>query len=109
MIESNPQQTLREFREYFIDSYEAQYKLAARIGIDFNTLAQVLADRVKPKARTIARLRVFLDAEARRAPPTATELNQLSRCHSKSSSPPSKSGTLGSVRSAGRRGARFAS
>lgn len=66
MNDLDPKETLREFREYFARGYEAQYKLAARIGIDFNTLAFVLADKVKPKARTIARLRVFLDADAKR-------------------------------------------
>lgn len=62
MNDPDPKETLREFREYFARSYEAQYKLAARIRIDFNTLAFGLADKVKPKARTIARLRVLLDA-----------------------------------------------
>jgi hypothetical protein len=57
---------LRESREIFTDSYEAQHRLAARIGISHHTSIDVLADSGKPKARTIARLRAFLDAKEKR-------------------------------------------
>jgi hypothetical protein len=106
MNDPDPKETLREFREYFARSYEAQYKLAARIRIDFNTLAFGLADKVKPKARTIARLRVLLDAKAKRHG-GGNGIRPIERVPFKIVKPPSKSGTLGSVRSAGRRGTRF--
>jgi hypothetical protein len=60
MCEPDPKETLCEFNEYFARSYQPQYKLAARIGISHRTQTDVLADTVKPKARTITRLRVFL-------------------------------------------------
>jgi hypothetical protein len=57
MTDPDPKETLRESREIFTDSY------AARIGISHHTSIDVLADSGRPKARTIARLRVFLEAE----------------------------------------------
>jgi hypothetical protein len=60
MSEHDPNETLREFREYFARSYQPQYRIAARIGISHRTQTDVLADTVKPKATTITRLRVFL-------------------------------------------------
>jgi hypothetical protein len=41
-------------------------KLAARIGILHLTLADVRSDSRKPMAKTMAKLRAFLDAEAKR-------------------------------------------
>jgi hypothetical protein len=60
------ERTLREFREYFAGAYEARGKLAARIGINHLTLSDVLAGSRKPMAKTLAKLRAFLDGEARR-------------------------------------------
>jgi hypothetical protein len=62
----DPQATLREFREYFASSYEALGKLAARVGVTHLTLADLLANGRRPLARTIAKLRAFLDAEGKR-------------------------------------------
>ena len=66
MREPDPETTLREFREYFASSYEALGKLAARIGVTHLTLADVLANSLRPMARTIAKLRALLDAGAKR-------------------------------------------
>ena len=41
-------------------------KLAAQIGISLLTLADVRSDSRKPMAKTIVKLRAFLDAEAKR-------------------------------------------
>jgi hypothetical protein len=42
-------------------------KLAARIGISQLTLADVLSDSPQPMAKTMVKLRAFLDAEAKRS------------------------------------------
>jgi hypothetical protein len=66
MSEPDPKETLREFREYFASVYEARYKLAARIGISNLTLAGLLPASRQLMAKTLAKLRAFLDAEAKR-------------------------------------------
>jgi hypothetical protein len=66
MTEPDPKETLREFREYFAGAYEARGKLATRIGISVLTLADVLSDSRQPMTKTLAKLRTFLDAEAKR-------------------------------------------
>jgi tRNA(Ile2) C34 agmatinyltransferase TiaS len=77
MTDPDPKETLRESREIFTDSYEAQHRLAARIGISHHTSIDVLADSGRPKARTIARLRVFLEAERAGAGIKPIELVQI--------------------------------
>jgi len=67
MSDSDPKETLQEFREYFAGVYEARHTLVARIGIGHLTLVDVLADNRKPMARTMAKPgAAFLDAEAKR-------------------------------------------
>jgi hypothetical protein len=66
MSKPDPETTLREFCEYFASSYEALGKLAARIGVTHLTLADMLANSRRPLSRTIAKLRAFLDGEAKR-------------------------------------------
>jgi transcriptional regulator with XRE-family HTH domain len=65
MTDPNPKETLRQFREYFAGANEARGKLAARIGISNLTLADMLAGSRQPMAKTMAKLRAFLDAEAK--------------------------------------------
>jgi len=66
MTDPYPKEKLREPREIFTESYEAQLRLAARIGISHHISIDVPADSGKPKARTITRLRAFLDAKEKR-------------------------------------------
>jgi transcriptional regulator with XRE-family HTH domain len=117
MTDPDPTQTLREFREYFTNSYEAQHRLAARIGISHRTLIEVLADSVKPKARTIARLRAFLDAEARRnvggngikpAEPVPMKIDKRTRCSLYMRLCPFCRKARGKIQAAGRNSARSA-
>jgi transcriptional regulator with XRE-family HTH domain len=63
---ADPVATLREFREYFASTYEANNKLAARIGVRVKTFSDWLAGKYKPNHDSLAKLRAFLDAEARR-------------------------------------------
>jgi transcriptional regulator with XRE-family HTH domain len=41
----DPAATLREFREYFASTYEANHKLAARIGVSQSTISGWLAGK----------------------------------------------------------------
>jgi transcriptional regulator with XRE-family HTH domain len=107
---SKPDQktTLREFHEYVALSYESPIKIAARIGVKQATTGDWLSGRYQPNAKSLAKLRRFLDEEAKR-PAQGTGSGRSSLYRSKSSSQPSKCDTLGFVRSAGKRGARSVS
>jgi transcriptional regulator with XRE-family HTH domain len=58
--------TLREFNEYVDLSYEPTSTIAARIGVKQATIGDWLSGRHPPKATSLAKLRRFLDAEAKR-------------------------------------------
>jgi transcriptional regulator with XRE-family HTH domain len=66
MSEPDSKITLREFHEYVASSHESHSKIAARIGIAKETIWYWLSGRRKPKAKSLAKLRRFLDAEAKR-------------------------------------------
>jgi transcriptional regulator with XRE-family HTH domain len=57
--------TLREFKEYVALSYESPREIAARIGLAQATIGDWLSGRHPPKATSLAKLRRFLDNEAR--------------------------------------------
>ena|SRR5258707_3807029 len=67
MSKSDPETTLREFREYFARSYEAKHKIAARIGVSAKTFADWLTGDRQPMGKSLGKLRKFLDAEAKRS------------------------------------------
>jgi transcriptional regulator with XRE-family HTH domain len=58
--------TLREFKEYVDLSYEPTSTIAARIGVKQATIGDWLSGRHQPKAMSLAKLRRFLDQEAKR-------------------------------------------
>jgi DNA-binding transcriptional regulator YiaG len=58
--------TLREFKEYVDLSYESPREFAARIGVAKETIWYWLSGRRQPKAPSLAKLRRFLDAVAKR-------------------------------------------
>ena len=58
--------TLREFKEYVDLSYEPTSTIAARIGVKQATIGDWLSGRQPPKATSLAKLRRFLDLEAKR-------------------------------------------
>ena len=58
--------TLREFKEYVALSYESPREIAARIGVKQATIGDWLSGRYQPKAKLLAKLRRFLDSEAKR-------------------------------------------
>jgi transcriptional regulator with XRE-family HTH domain len=58
--------TLREFQEYLDLSYESPREFAARIGVAKETIWYWLSGRRQPKAPSLAKLRRFLDEEAKR-------------------------------------------
>src|SRR5258708_35866406 len=66
MNEPDPKTTLREFQEYLDLSYELPREFAARIGVAKETIWYWLSGRHQPKAMSLAKLRRFLDAEAKR-------------------------------------------
>jgi transcriptional regulator with XRE-family HTH domain len=66
MSEPNPKTTLREFQEYLDLSYESPREFAARIGVAKETVWYWLSGRRQPKAMSLAKLRRFLDNEAKR-------------------------------------------
>jgi len=66
MSEPDPNTTLREFKEYVDLSYELPRTIAARLGVSKATIWDWLSGRCQPKAPSLAKLRRFLDAEAKR-------------------------------------------
>src|SRR5258707_8547457 len=66
MTEGDPIATLREFREYFASSYGSLRNLAKQVGITNVTFRDLLSGNRQQTARTLAKLRNFLDAEAKR-------------------------------------------
>src|SRR5258707_14404021 len=66
MNEPDLKTTLREFKQYVDLSYELPNTIAARIGVAKETIWYWLSARRQPKAQSLAKLRRFLDAEAKR-------------------------------------------
>ena len=66
MTDPDLKTTLREFKEYFDLSCESSREIAARIGAVQWTIWDWLAGKSQPKAKTLAKLRGFLDEEAKR-------------------------------------------
>jgi hypothetical protein len=62
----DPKTTLREFKEYVDLSDESTRTIAARIGVAQSTFWDWLAGKSQPKAKSHAKLRRFLDADAKR-------------------------------------------
>jgi hypothetical protein len=65
MTEGDPITTVRELRDYVAVTYEANHKIAARIGVTTKTFTNWLTGR-QPMGKALEKLRVFLDAEAKR-------------------------------------------
>jgi transcriptional regulator with XRE-family HTH domain len=66
MTEPDLKTTLREFKEYLALSYESPLTIAARIGVSQATVGDWLSGRHPPKPKSLAKLRRFLDSEAKR-------------------------------------------
>ena len=66
MTEPDPKTTLREFKEYVDQSCELSGEIAARVGVAQKTIWDWLSDKSQPKAKSLAKLRRFLDNEAKR-------------------------------------------
>jgi transcriptional regulator with XRE-family HTH domain len=65
MTEPGLKTTLREFKEYFDLSCELSREIAARVGVAQKTIWDWLSDKSRPKAKSLAKLRRFLDNEAK--------------------------------------------
>jgi hypothetical protein len=83
MSEPDPKTTLREFQEYLDLSYESPREFAARIGVAKETVWYWLSGRRQPKAMSLAKLRRFLDNEAKRQHPSAASALWSSQCSQK--------------------------
>jgi transcriptional regulator with XRE-family HTH domain len=66
MTEPDQKTTLREFQEYLDLSYESPREFAARIGVAKETIWYWLSGRRQPKPKSLAKLRRFLDNQAKR-------------------------------------------
>ena len=66
MSEPDQKTTLREFKEYLDLSYQSPRQFTARIGVAKETIWYWLSGRRQPKAKSLAKLRSFLDEEAKR-------------------------------------------
>ena len=66
MSEPDQKMTLREFHEYVATSHDSPGKIAADIGVTQATIGHWLSGRHPPKATSLAKLRRFLDLEAKR-------------------------------------------
>jgi hypothetical protein len=58
--ELDPAATRRELREYLALSYEANHKIAQRIGITVVTFKNFLSGKRAPQAKTLGKIRAFL-------------------------------------------------
>ena len=92
-------------KEYVDLSCESSREIAARIGVVQWTIWDWLVGKRQPKAKSLMKLRRFLDAEAKRHF-RATGLGRLNPYRTKSPGHFNKCATLGSARSAAKRGAR---
>jgi transcriptional regulator with XRE-family HTH domain len=68
MTDPDLKTTLREFQEYLDLSYESPREFAPRIGVAKETIWYWLSGRRQPKAKSLGKLRRFLDKEANRQP-----------------------------------------
>jgi transcriptional regulator with XRE-family HTH domain len=66
MSDPDPKTTLREFKQHLDLSYESPREISARIGVAKETIWYWLSGRRQPKAKSLAKLRSFLDEEAKR-------------------------------------------
>ena len=66
MTDPDLKTTLREFQEYLDLNYESPREFAARIGVAKETIWYWLSGRRQPKAKSLAKLRRFLDNQAKR-------------------------------------------
>src|SRR5258708_26221118 len=66
MSEPDPKTTLREFKEFVTLRYESPGEIAAGVGVAQRTIWVWLSDKSQPKAKSLAKLRRFLDSEAKR-------------------------------------------
>jgi transcriptional regulator with XRE-family HTH domain len=66
MTDPDLKTTLREFKEYVTLSYESPGEIAARVGVAQRTIWVWLSDKSQPKAKSLGKLRRFLDQEAKR-------------------------------------------
>jgi transcriptional regulator with XRE-family HTH domain len=66
MRDPDAKPTLRELQECFARSHESQRKIAALIGVSQTTIWAWLTGKQHPAAQSVARLRAFFDAEAKR-------------------------------------------
>jgi transcriptional regulator with XRE-family HTH domain len=106
MTDPDLKTTLREFKEYVDLSYESPREIATHIGVSQPRIWDWLARKSQPKAKSLAKLRRFLDNEAKR-PAQGDGIRPIEPVPYKIIRPFSKSGTLGSARSAAKPGARF--
>jgi hypothetical protein len=65
MTEPDLKTTLREFKQYVALSYESPGEIAARVGVAQRTIWCWLAGTYQPRGKSLAKLRRFLDAEAK--------------------------------------------
>jgi hypothetical protein len=66
MTDPDLKTTLREFKEYVTLSYESPGEIAARVAVAQRTIWVWLSDKSQPKAKSLGKLRRFLDQEAKR-------------------------------------------
>jgi hypothetical protein len=66
MLDPDLKTTLREFKEYLALSYKSPGEIAARVGVAQRTIWVWLSDKSQPNAKSLAKLRRFLDNEAKR-------------------------------------------
>ena len=66
MSEPDLKTTLREFKEYVDLSCETARGIAPRVGVAQRTVWAWLSDKTQPKAKSLGKLRRFLDNEAKR-------------------------------------------
>ena len=67
MTEPDRKTTLRDFREYLYLCYASPREFAAQIGVSKQTIWEWLSGRRQPKPKSLAKLRRFLDSEAKRS------------------------------------------
>jgi transcriptional regulator with XRE-family HTH domain len=104
MSEPDLKTTLREFQEYLDLSYESPREFAARIGVAKETIWYWLSGRRQPKAPSLAKLRRFwMPRPSGRLGARGSGRERVPSENVK----PENSGTLGFVRSVGKRGARL--
>jgi transcriptional regulator with XRE-family HTH domain len=76
-VRESDYENIREFQEYIARSHESPPEIAARIGVTQPTIWNWLAGKRQPRGQSLAKLRKFLDKEAKQPLPKGNGIRPI--------------------------------